>query len=222
MINGVVHTGVSAHYCGSVQHQASSDLRVRSQSPSTIFQHGMPARSDKNDASENAMLASIETVINDLSHLISLDNKTVQNASASNNTGDLAYNDELDSLLISLIEQLLATLQNLVRDDREEENTVATSEAGNTLATGAPSLLIDTRYEDIVTPEDPEHPLEVQLYLLIEFMHKVNDNLQDTGDDRISELIGHLEQEYKEQRYRNRRNNMMTVLIQFLDEYKNR
>jgi hypothetical protein len=71
-----------------------------------------------------------------------------------------------------------------------------------------------------INTDPKEQHFESQLYALIEFMNGVNDNLEEISNDRLSGLIGYLEQEYEEKKYQNRRNNMVSSLMLFLEEYR--
>jgi hypothetical protein len=208
MTNGVTNLGVAVH-CGSpIQNHKHGSLKVQSQL--------MPIRAVKYEVSKSNILDSIETVINGLSSLIPDANKTAQSTTATNDSSYIVNDETWDDFLISLIEQLLETLQDLVRDERED--ATATSEVTNTLITNAPVISVNSEQMGVAISKKPQHSLELQLYSLIEFMQDVNDNLQEAGDDRVSELMGYLEQEYEEQRYQDRRNNIMRVLSQFLEE----
>ena len=69
-----------------------------------------------------------------------------------------------------------------------------------------------------MTPD--EQKLVMQLYELIELSRNVGDNLEETGNTKLSNLIGFLEQQLDEKWHQTRHDNMVLSLIQFLERYK--
>jgi hypothetical protein len=160
---------------------------------------------------------------------------TAQNNSsvavAGGNSIDQANNDNegMDDFIISLIEQLLETLEGLMGSVESNNTSTPDNSSSATPATPTDPLTIlndaannssANGMANLNGMRDSQQKLAAQLYELIEFMGDVGDNLEETGNDRISNLIGYLDQQREEQWYRNRRDEMILSLIQFLECYK--
>jgi hypothetical protein len=244
---GLMNNGASSQcYCGANHAQGNAGTaRDNSQPANTVFQGGLPT------TPESDIISTIKTIVNELSNTLSFarvssnsgsqaENVT-QNTATNNTTGndstDQANNESLDDFIISLIEQLLATLEGLMGagDNSNSENNPPAS--GNNPSTPTtpvisidPSTILDnsvanesggevSNYDEMT---QAEQKLVAQLYELIAFMTDVGDNLEETGNSRISSLIGYLEQQLDEEWHRTRHDNMLYALIQFLERYKDR
>ncbi len=239
---GLINNGASSQcYCGANHAQGNAGTaRDNSQPANTVFQVGLPI------TPESDIISTIKTIVNELSNTLSFarassdsDSQTenmTQNTGASttgNDSTDQANNEGLDDFIISLIEQLLATLESLM-GGASENNPPASGDNPSTSTTPVipidPSTILDnsvanesdgevSNYDEMT---QAEQKLAAQLYELIAFMTDVGDNLEETSNARISSLIGYLDQQLDEEWHRSRHDNMLYALIQFLERYRDR
>ena len=145
---GLINNGASSQcYCDANHAQDNAGTtRVNSQPADTVFQVGQPI------ISENDIISTIKTIVNELSNTLSFarasnnNSSQTENMGANNTTGndstDQANNEGLDDFIISLIEQLLATLEGLMGggDNNSENNPPA---SGNNPSTPTTVIPID-------------------------------------------------------------------------------
>jgi hypothetical protein len=232
------------HTLANAGAQPSTSSTYNRQPSNNAFQGNLPSNP------ESDIFAAIGVIINALSKHFAAKNvenndplpppeNATQNTdvdAASSNSTDQANNDNegLDDFIISLIEQLLETLEGLMGgNESNNDNNTPTSENNSSTST-TPTTPTDplTILDDTVDNNSADgiinlngmtlaqQKLAAQLYELIEFMTGVGDNLEETGNDRISNLIGYLDQQLEEQWYRTRRDEMVLSLIQFLERYR--
>lgn len=231
MAQGVITNGASSQcYCGT-NHMLDN---TGAQPTNNVFQGGLPANL------EGDIFSAIEIIVNKLSANLTIaddyssqvSDNAVQNIAANAAGSDPTSqanneNEGFDDFIISLIEQLLETLEGLMGGGDNNDPTL-----GNIPST--PVIPVDSSItlDDSIATENAgeipnfddmtlaEQKLVMQLYELIEFMNNVGDNLEETSSTRISNLIGYLDQQLDEQWHRNRSDNMILSLIQFLERYR--
>ena len=224
MTQGVTNQRALGHYCSCIH--PSTDNKTQQPLSTAPFNKSV---------SLAASLDVVKKVINNLSAYQS-EKKTTTPAPTSSIVDSTANNsiispdkEALDGFIISLIEQLLATLERLLGDGSQQGNTKANNHSATNLHSNNEAISANLSspstnnfYGGKVTlkSEEKEQHFEAQLYALIEFMNGVNDNLEEISNDRVSGLIGYLEQEYEEKKYQNRRDNMVASLMLFLEEYR--